>query len=256
MLMASGVARSFADRMVFSGVELTVGAGERLALVGENGSGKSTLLRVLAGLDAPDAGVVTRSGRVALLAQAQVMGGSVLEAVTPPALAAAQVAFEAASAALSDGSEAALLAFAGAEEAYRLSGGYDFAGRAAAVLAGLGLDAGARADRLSGGQARRVLLAALLLAPADVYLLDEPTNHLDAGGAAWLRDWIRASDAAFVLASHDRAFLDEVATGVAELERGTLTAVSSSIEGPTARPSIPLPTAVVCGYSLCSFQGC
>ncbi|MCD0163781.1 ABC-F family ATP-binding cassette domain-containing protein, partial [Deinococcus sp. 6YEL10] len=72
-------------------------------------------------------------------------------------------------------------------------------------------------------QARRVLLAALLLAPADVYLLDEPTNHLDAGGAAWLRDWIRASGAAFVLASHDRAFLDEVATGVAELERGTLT---------------------------------
>ncbi|GGN35801.1 ABC-F family ATP-binding cassette domain-containing protein [Deinococcus daejeonensis] len=222
LLMASGVARSFADRMVFSGVELTVGAGERLALVGENGSGKSTLLRVLAGLDAPDAGVVTRSGRVALLAQAGSVGGSVLEAVTPPALTEAQVAFDAASAALSGGSEAALLAFADAEEAYRLAGGYDFAGRAAAVLAGLGLDVGARADRLSGGQARRVLLAALLLAPADVYLLDEPTNHLDVDGAAWLRDWIRASDAAFVLASHDRAFLDEVATGVAELERGTL----------------------------------
>ncbi|GGB50753.1 ABC-F family ATP-binding cassette domain-containing protein [Deinococcus soli (ex Cha et al. 2016)] len=223
MLMLSGVARSFADRVVFSDVELTVGAGERLALVGENGSGKSTLLRVLAGLDAPEAGVVTRAGRVALLAQAGSLGGSVLEVVTPPALAGAQVAFEAASAALSDGSEAALLAFADAEEAYRLSGGYDFAGRAAAVLAGLGLDAAARADRLSGGQTRRVLLAALLLAPADMYLLDEPTNHLDAEGAAWLRDWIRASDAAFVLASHDRAFLDEVATGVAELERGTLT---------------------------------
>jgi ATPase subunit of ABC transporter with duplicated ATPase domains len=222
LLMASGVARSFADRVVFSGVELTVGAGERLALVGENGSGKSTLLRVLAGLDAPDAGVVTRSGRVALLAQTASLGRSVLEAVTPPALAGAQLAFDAASAALSGGSEAALLAFADAEEAYRLAGGYDFAGRAAAVLAGLGLDAGARTDRLSGGQARRVLLAALLLAPADVYLLDEPTNHLDAGGAAWLRDWVRASDAAFVLASHDRAFLDEVATGVAELERGTL----------------------------------
>ena len=239
LLMASGVARSFADRVVFSGVELTVGAGERLALIGENGSGKSTLLRVLAGLDAPDAGVVNRVGRVALLAQAQslggsVPGGSVLEAVTPPALARAQVAFDAASAALSGGSEAALLAFADAEEAYRLSGGYDFAGRAAAVLAGLGLDGAARADRLSGGQARRVLLAALLLSPADVYLLDEPTNHLDAGGAAWLRDWIRASGAAFVLASHDRAFLDEVATGVAELERGTLTVYPGHYSGAMA----------------------
>lgn len=234
LLMASGVARSFADRVVFSGVELTVGARERLALVGENGSGKSTLLRVLAGLDAPDAGVVNRVGRVALLAQAGFPGGSVLEAVTPPVLAEAQVAFDAASAALSEGSEAALLAFADAEETYRLAGGYDFAGRAAAVLAGLGLDAGARADRLSGGQARRVLLAALLLAPADVYLLDEPTNHLDAGGAAWLRDWIRASGAAFVLASHDRAFLDEVATGVAELERGTLTVYPGHYSGAMA----------------------
>ncbi|UBV41793.1 ATP-binding cassette domain-containing protein [Deinococcus taeanensis] len=222
MLMLSGVARAFADRTVFAGVELTLGAGDRLALVGENGSGKSTLLRVMAGLDAPDAGVVTRAGRVALLAQAQALRGSVLEAVMPPALTAAQVAFDAASAGLAAGTDAALLAFAEAEEQYRLMGGYDFAARAAAVLSGLALNPAARADRLSGGQARRALLAALLLAPAQVYLLDEPTNHLDAEGAAWLEGWIRASGAAFVLASHDRAFLDAVATGVAELERGTL----------------------------------
>ncbi|MFC3605896.1 ATP-binding cassette domain-containing protein [Deinococcus soli (ex Cha et al. 2016)] len=182
-----------------------MGAGERLALVGENGSGKSTLLRVLAGLDAPEAGVVTRAGRVALLAQAGSLGGSVLEVVTPPALAGPRWRLRQPRQPSRTGRRRRCWPSRTPRKptgSRRLR----LRGRAAAVLAGLGLDAAARADRLSGGQTRRVLLAALLLAPADMYLLDEPTNHLDAEGAAWLRDWIRASDAAFVLASHDRRF--------------------------------------------------
>lgn len=218
------VARTYGDHTVFGGVELDITPGARLALIGANGSGKSTLLRVMAGLDAPDEGTVLTVGRVALLAQQEGAGtGTLLEAVTPPELHHAQRAFEVASAALGEGTDAALLAFADAEETYRLVGGYDFAGRAAAVLAGLGLDAGADAARLSGGQTRRTLLARLLLSPADVYLLDEPTNHLDLDGARWLETWIASSGAAFVLASHDRAFLDAVATQTAELERGRLT---------------------------------
>ena len=90
------------------------------------------------------------------------------------------------------------------------------------MLAGLELDAGEGAAALSGGQRRRLTLARLLLSPADLYLLDEPTNHLDQAGARWLEGWIGASGAAFVLASHDRAFLDAVATQTAELERGRL----------------------------------
>ncbi|THF86354.1 ABC-F family ATP-binding cassette domain-containing protein [Deinococcus sp. KSM4-11] len=223
MIQLRGVARTYGDRTVFDGVELEVSPGARLALVGANGSGKSTLLRVMAGLEAPDAGSALISGRVALLAQQEEAGtGTLLDTVTPPALRAAQTAFDAASAGLADGSDAALTAFSEAEETYRLAGGYDFTGRAAAVLAGLGLDAGADADRLSGGQSRRALLARLLLSPADVYLLDEPTNHLDVDGARWLETWIASSSAAFVLASHDRAFLDAVATETAELERGRL----------------------------------
>ncbi|ADY26762.1 ABC transporter related protein [Deinococcus proteolyticus MRP] len=116
-----------------------------------------------------------------------------------------------------------LTEFAEAEESYRLCGGYDFAAQAESVLAALGLDAEAQAGALSGGQTRRLLLAALLLSPADLYLLDEPTNHLDAAGLAWLEEWIRASPAAFVLVSHDRAFLDAVSTHTALLERGGLT---------------------------------
>jgi ATPase subunit of ABC transporter with duplicated ATPase domains len=218
------VARVYGDRTVFEGVNLELAAGERLALIGENGSGKSTLLRVLAGLDTPDAGAVTRTGRVALLAQHTETGeGTLLDAVTSPALQRARRAFEVASAGLEQADDAALHAFAEAEEAYRLAGGYDFGARAAGVLGGLGLEAGLDSTRLSGGQTRRMMLARLLLSPADVYLLDEPTNHLDADGAAWLEGWIRDSAAAFVLASHDRAFLDAVAGRTAELERGTLT---------------------------------
>ncbi len=223
LLRAVGVARVYGDRTIFDDVNVELGAGDRLALIGENGSGKSTLLRLLAGLDAPDAGTVIRAGRVAWLAQhADLPASTVLEAVTPPELHGAAAALAAATDALGNGSDAALDAFAQAEEIYRLAGGYEFEGRAAAVLAGLDLPADLGVGALSGGQMRRVMLARLLLAPADVFLLDEPTNHLDLGGAQWLEGWIRASGAAFVLASHDRAFLDAVATGTAELERGRL----------------------------------
>ncbi|PTA67349.1 ABC-F family ATP-binding cassette domain-containing protein [Deinococcus arcticus] len=222
MLKATGVARAYADRTVFAHIHLEVGAGDRVALIGANGSGKSSLLRVLAGLDTPDAGTVTRSGRVALLAQQAELRGTVLDAVMPAELRRARRTFETASAALGSGTGAALQAFADAEEHWRVAGGYDAEARAEAVLAGLNLPGHAPAGSLSGGQTRRVWLARLLLSPADVYLLDEPTNHLDSAGAAWLEAWIQASPAAFVLASHDRAFLDAVATRAAELERGEL----------------------------------
>lgn len=224
LIRAQRVARVHGDRTVLRDVDLQVTPRERLALVGPNGGGKSTLLRLLAGLDSPSSGSVTRHGRVALLEQhVPARLDRVVDAVTPSDLTAARHAFEAALAQLADGSEHALAAFASAEEAYRLAGGYDFEARAAPVLAGLGLSAEDGTSQLSGGQARRVLLARLLLAPADVYLLDEPTNHLDEEGAAWLERWIAGSDAAFVIASHDRAFLDAVATTTAELDRGVLT---------------------------------
>ncbi|WP_288432096.1 ABC-F family ATP-binding cassette domain-containing protein [uncultured Deinococcus sp.] len=225
MLKTEHVARSYGDETVLDGIDLEVRPGDRLGLIGENGSGKSTLLRVLAGLETPDTGRVSADtgSRVALLAQhADQDGRSVLDAVTPPELRRAQAAWATASAALEGGSAAALEAFADAEEHYRRLGGYDFAARAAGVLAGLDLDPHAPTPRLSGGQRRRVMLAALLLSPADVYLLDEPTNHLDLDGVRWLEGWIAASDAAFVLVSHDRAFLDAVTTRTAELERGQL----------------------------------
>lgn len=228
MLQAVSVALMYGDQVIFDDVSLTLGAGERVGLIGENGSGKTSLLRVLAGELAPSSGEIRRTGRVAYLTQqAGELSGTVLEAVKPAALRQAAQRYTSATVGLEAATPEALAEFAEAEEAYRAAGGYDWEAQAGGVLAALGLDAqaqaGAQADSLSGGQTRRLLLASLLLAPAEIYLLDEPTNHLDAAGLAWLEGWMRASPAAFIFASHDRAFLDSVSTHTAELERGRLT---------------------------------
>ena len=219
-----GVARVYGDQTIFEDLSLILAPGERLGLVGENGSGKSSLLRVMAGLEAPDAGSVSASVPVALLTQfSETPQGSLTQVVTPPDLLTAQQVFDHALHGLDDGTEAAALHFSQAEETLRRAGGYEFAARAANVLSGMNLDPGGHAHILSGGQMRRLMLARLLLSPAGIYLLDEPTNHLDAQSACWLEAWIAAQSASFVLASHDRAFLDAVSTRTAELERGHLT---------------------------------
>ncbi|AWN22630.1 ABC transporter ATP-binding protein [Deinococcus irradiatisoli] len=217
------VARIYGDQLVFEDVSLELRPHDRLALIGANGSGKTTLLRLLAGLDTPDAGQVEVSSAAYLPQHAPNVCGTVLQAVTPPELQAAFQVLSEASAHLVTPTPQVLGAFSAAEDTYRALGGYDFETRAAAVLGGLDLDAHADVQRLSGGQARRVLLARLLLSPAELYLLDEPTNHLDEASLRWLESWIAGSRAAFVLASHDRAFLDAVSTRTAELERGELT---------------------------------
>ncbi|SMB96968.1 ABC-F family ATP-binding cassette domain-containing protein [Deinococcus hopiensis] len=223
MLQLKNVSFGHADDLVLSDVTLDLNRGERLGLVGANGSGKTTLMRLMAGVLTPDQGHITGTARVAYLAQhAALRGTTVLDVLTPAALRDARAALDGATAHLERGSEADLLAFADAEEAYRQADGYGFEGRALAVLDGLSLQGDAAVDALSGGQMRRVMLARLLLTPADLYLLDEPTNHLDVDGAAWLEGWIQASPAAFMLASHDRAFLEAVTHRVAELERRTL----------------------------------
>ena len=224
LLKLSHVARTYGDHLIFEDVSLTLLPAERLALIGANGSGKTTLLRLIAGLEAPDSGQIERPSTLAYLPQhAPQPTGAVLEAVTPPELRTAAQTLAAASDALSSATPSALDAFSAAEERYRALGGYDFETRARAVLGGLHLPPDAMTNQLSGGQTRRVLLARLLLSPAEVYLLDEPTNHLDESSLRWLEDWIARSRAAFVLASHDRAFLDAVGTRTAELERGRLT---------------------------------
>lgn len=222
-LIATGVAKSFGTLKLFTDLNLTVPDGQKVALIGRNGSGKSTLFRILAGLEPADAGSVNITGRISLLEQLlDHRSVRVLDAVKPAALRDAESRLRAAEQRLADAAPESLQNWAAAEEQYRLLDGYEFEARANAVLAGLGVSPGTRTDQLSGGEQRKLMLASLLLAPAEVLLLDEPTNHLDVPAREWLEDWLRETAATVLFVSHDRVFLDRLAERVLELERGVL----------------------------------
>ena len=236
-LRSDGISVSFAARRVLTDVSITVSSGERAALIGENGTGKSTLLRVLAGLLEPDAGTVVASApgaaapRIGLLHQEPPFapGDTVtqaLEAAVAPVRAAEQ-ALQQTAAALAghydndaSGGKAQRHYAEALETAERL-GIWEIDARIDAALDGLGLGHIPR-DRitgsLSGGQQARLSLAWLLLNTPEFLLLDEPTNHLDDGAVAYLRATLRDWRGPVLFASHDRAFLDEAATTLIDLD--------------------------------------
>jgi ATPase subunit of ABC transporter with duplicated ATPase domains len=216
--------KRFADTLIFDEVTLELQMGERVALLGRNGSGKTTLLKILAGLEKPDLGTVALMGRVAYLAQRQTLeAGTLRDVVLPDSLKVLKHQLETAQIALEYPNPENLMQYALLEEEFRVAGGYDLEIRAEEILAGLGLVGSHSSQALSGGQERRALLARLLIQPADFYLLDEPTNHLDLESLAWLEDWILASEAGFMIVSHDRAFLDATVMRCFELERQKVT---------------------------------
>ena len=234
VLTAKGLSAGYADRVIFSGVDLVVSPGKVTGLVGANGAGKSTLLRMLAGLDdgARDAGSVSlnpATATVGYLPQEpeRRAGESVLafiERRTGVAGAAAEL--DAATAALEAGEAGAEDAYASAFDQWMHLGGADLEERTAKVVASLGLTGllGKRGrleapmTSLSGGQAARANLASLLLSRYDIFLLDEPTNDLDIEGLAILEDFVMKLRAGTVLVSHDRAFLERTVDQVLELD--------------------------------------
>jgi ATPase subunit of ABC transporter with duplicated ATPase domains len=231
-LVARSVSRSHGDVTVLDRVSLTVGPRSRVGVVGPNGVGKSTLLRLLAGLERPDAGVVERlppSATVALLPQEPDArpGETLRQALARrTGVAAAHDEMQAAASAMVDDPDAAA-AYGDALERWLAMGGADLDARAEVVCADLGLDP-ASLDRatgaLSGGQAARASLAAVLLTQVDVLLLDEPTNDLDFAGLDRLERFLDDVPGAVVVVSHDRAFLERTITSVLELDEASRTA--------------------------------
>ncbi|MDN4614297.1 ABC-F family ATP-binding cassette domain-containing protein [Leifsonia sp. F6_8S_P_1B] len=227
-LRADGVSLSYGDRRVLTDVSLTVGPGTRLGLIGENGVGKSTLLRVLAGVETPDSGVVSRPQRLGFLWQeVRFAPEETLGALIEDALAevrAIERELEEAAAALADDatvSTGASTRYDDALAAAERAEVWSIDARRDELLAGLGVGAipfDRRVGEVSGGQRSRFALAALLLARPDALLLDEPTNHLDDQAAAFLERQLLGWSGPVVFASHDRAFLDAVASGLLDLD--------------------------------------
>ncbi|MBO9578679.1 MAG: ABC-F family ATP-binding cassette domain-containing protein, partial [Microbacteriaceae bacterium] len=225
-VVAKGLAAGHGPKTLFSGLDLVIAPGDVVGLVGPNGAGKSTLLRTLAGELEPE------DGSVSLAPQAAAVGYLPQEPERRPGetvrafiarrtgVAAAQADFDAATERFSAGEDGADDEYAVALDRWLALGAADLEERTAAVLADLGLDVGLDAGMtgLSGGQAARAGLAALLLSRYDVFLLDEPTNDLDLDGLERLERFVGGLRAATVIVSHDREFLARTVTSVLELD--------------------------------------
>jgi ATP-binding cassette subfamily F protein uup len=188
------VGKSYGTTTVLDAVSLGIAAGERIGVVGRNGGGKTTLLRMITGAESPDIGrvTVTSGTRIAYVDQRGMLPDATVRSIV-----------------VGDGAE------------------HEWAGDAEvrSVLTGLGLaDVGLDADaaRLSGGERRRVALAAALVQQADLLVLDEPTNHLDVEGVTWLAEYLSARRTALLVVTHDRWFLDAVVAQTWEVADATV----------------------------------
>ena len=225
MLVARDLSRHHGGQTVLHDVSLSITGAARLGIVGPNGIGKSTLLRILAGLEAPDAGSVERSPATTTVGwlpqETDTRPGETLAAYLArrTGVADASEALDAATAAMGDDTES-IQAYSDVLDRFLALGGDDLEARSGAVLAQVGLPAD-RADvqvaHLSGGQVARAALAAILLSRHDVLLLDEPTNDLDFAGLDLLEAFVSSTPSAVVTVSHDRAFLDRVVTRILEI---------------------------------------
>ncbi|ABF09400.1 ATP-binding cassette domain-containing protein [Cupriavidus metallidurans] len=209
--------------------DFSLEAGERVGLIGRNGTGKSSLLRIVAGMSAPDDGLISRQSGVTCAYVSQepqfAPGLTVFDAVSQGMGAAHDLLlrYDAALTKLETHNDEATLA-----ELHRVQAELDAADawqlrtRVETTLAKLALDPHVRVDALSGGLQKRVALAQGLVAEPDILLLDEPTNHLDVEAIRWLEDLLLGFRGSVLLITHDRAFLDRVATRIVELDRGRL----------------------------------
>ena len=234
MLFASDIGKAYAERTLFSGLNLTVTDGDRIALIGANGSGKTTLLDILAGDTLPDTGAVSRrrNATVGYLKQepGDFAGNTLLQEVLNANREAVALAARIAAV-----REALPLAAAPAEQQeltgllsrldqeLEAAGGADRDHEAKAILSGLGFresDFSRAMSEFSGGWIMRAELARLLFRKPDILLLDEPTNHLDLEAHLWFEKYLASFPGGVVVTSHDRAFLNQAANRVLAIEPG------------------------------------
>jgi len=219
VLSLSGAHLAYGHVALLDGAAFSLEAGERIGLIGRNGAGKSSLLKVIAGLEKLDDGLLqqTQGLRIRYVPQEPVFDAEVLvfDAVGEGVAEARALRERYEAHAAGDDLDAM-------QTRIETLDAWNWEQRVETTLAQLHLDGTRRIGELSGGTKKRIALAQALVAVPDVLLLDEPTNHLDLDSIAWLEDLLKGFRGSVVVITHDRAFLDAVATRIVELDRGVL----------------------------------
>jgi ABC transport system ATP-binding/permease protein len=229
----TGAQLAFGHVALLDHADFSLEAGERVGLIGRNGAGKSSLLKIVADLTKPDDGLITRQQSLSTVYVPQEpefdTDDTVFDAVAAGLTHARALLdeYDAVANQLADEPEGAehdaLMARMNTlQSSLDHSDAWNWSTRVATTLQQIGLNGEARVGSLSGGMQKRVALARALVAQPDVLLLDEPTNHLDFDGIRWLEDLLVSLRAGLLFITHDRAFLDRVATRIVELDRGRL----------------------------------
>jgi ABC transport system ATP-binding/permease protein len=237
LLRFDAVSLAYGSRPLLDGVSLNLSAGERVCLVGRNGAGKSSLLRLVTGAAHPDAGSVwIRPGiRIARLEQdIEVVSAQTVTEVVASGLPRIAKLLHDYHAALDwmahDHSDALGERVTKLQEEIDSVQGWQIEQRISTVLSHLQLDGNAAYDSLSGGWRRRALLGRALVCEPELLLLDEPTNHLDIEAIEWLEEFLLGYDGALLFVSHDRRFVNALATRVIDLDRGKLSSWPGNYE--------------------------
>ncbi len=258
LVQLSQVCLAYGHVPLLDHVDLVIEPNQRIGLIGRNGTGKSSLLKLIEGVVAADDGMVWRAPELKLASVAQEPlfhpELTVFEAVAEGIGHGTQllIDYHAAAHALTQAHDAGMEAAAGLldrlhqlQEALDASDGWSLEHRVATTLSRLQLDAERRVADLSGGLRKRVALARALVLEPDLLLLDEPTNHLDVSAIEWLEQMLVSFAGSVLLVTHDRRFLDNVATGIIELDRGRLSAYKGNFSAYQLQKAAALETEAV-----------
>lgn len=225
IINVENITKSYTERKLFDKASFYLQEGEKVGVIGINGTGKSTLLKIIAGLETPEEGTVTKANHVVVryLPQNPVFDGE--KTVLDTVLTACIQNFVGSDA--DDEKNEGLAA-----KMYLQEQRWTLESDAKAMMTRLGIrDFEQKTGELSGGQKKRLALVAALLLPCDVLILDEPTNHLDSAMADWLEDFLKKWRGALVMITHDRYFLDSVCDRIVEVDKGSIYSYDANYSG-------------------------
>ena len=228
LLTAENIEKSFTERKLLNGASFYLEEGEKVGIIGINGTGKSTLLKILAKIEEPDSGKVICANHVVMRYLPQ-------NPVFLPEKTVLESVLEAAA-----GKQDTIYAGANAGGKHEINEKiWEMESSAKAFLTRLGItNFTQKTKELSGGQKKRLALAAILLVPCDILLLDEPTNHIDHEMADWLEDYLKKWKGSLIMVTHDRYFLDSVSNRIVEIDKGNIYSYDTNYSGFLERKAV------------------